>query len=162
MFVRHISSGTVQRKVALLGAAGGIGQPLSLLLKLNPNLSELALYDIANMGMAVDLSHISTAVRVTGHSGEAELPAALKDAQVVIIPAGVPRKPGMTRDDLFAVNAGIVRGLAAACARHCPSAHLLVISNPVNSTVPIAYEVMRAAGVNKPSVFGVLLLPCVV
>jgi malate dehydrogenase len=116
------------------------------------------LYDITNMGMAADLAHISTSVRVTGHSGESELPTALKGAQVVIIPAGVPRKPGMTRDDLFSINAGIVRTLATACARHCPSAHLLVISNPVNSTVPIAYECMRAAGVTKPSVFGVTSL----
>lgn len=164
IFARQLSTagssgGSVARKVAVLGAAGGIGQPMSLLLKLSPGLlSDLALYDIANMGMAADLSHIDTAVRVTGHSGEAELPAALQGAQVVIIPAGVPRKPGMTRDDLFSINAGIVRGLAQACAQHCPTAHLLVISNPVNSTVPIAYETMRAAGVSRPSVFGVTTL----
>lgn len=161
-FATSSSSGFTQqlpkRKVAVLGAAGGIGQSLSLLLKINPNLSDLALYDIANMGMSADLSHICTPIKVTGHSGEAELPAALTGAQVVIIPAGVPRKPGMTRDDLFSINAGIVKTLATACARHCPSAHLLVISNPVNSTVPIAYESMKAAGVAKPSVFGVTTL----
>ena len=53
---------------------------------------------------------------------------------------GVPRKPGMTRDDLFNTNAGIVSGLAEACAKHCPSAIFLIISNPVNSTVPIFAE----------------------
>lgn len=164
MFARQITTGAAtaanlpKRKVAVLGAAGGIGQPLSLLLKLNPNLSHLALYDIANMGMAADLAHICSSVKVSGHSGESELPAALTDANVVIIPAGVPRKPGMTRDDLFAINASIVKSLVTACAQHCPSAHLLVISNPVNSTVPIAYETMRAAGVERPSVFGVTTL----
>ena len=49
------------RKVAVLGAGGGIGQPLSLLLKMNPNVTQLALYDIANVkGVAADLSHCNT------------------------------------------------------------------------------------------------------
>lgn len=151
------------RKVAVLGAAGGIGQPLSLLLKTSssPSIAHLALYDIANMGMTADLGHISTATKVSGHSGAAELADALKGAEIVLIPAGVPRKPGMSRDDLFSTNATIVRNLAAACAQHCPSAHILVISNPVNSTVPIAVETMKAAGVAKPSVFGVTTLDLV-
>jgi malate dehydrogenase len=46
---------------------------------------------------------------------------ALEGADVVIIPAGVPRKPGMTRDDLFNINAGIVKGLCEAIAKHCPN-----------------------------------------
>lgn len=50
-------------------------------------------------------------------------------------PAGVPRKPGMTRDDLFNVNAGIVATLVEAIAKHCPTAWVAIISNPVNSTV---------------------------
>jgi malate dehydrogenase len=61
-------------------------------------------------------------------------------------PPGVPRKPGMTRDDLFNINAGIVATLAEGVARHCPDAWVLIISNPVNSTVPIAAEVFKRAG----------------
>ena len=57
---------------------------------------------------------------MTGHTGEENLPACLKDADVVVIPAGVPRKPGMTRDDLFNINAGIVKKLAEKIAVHCP------------------------------------------
>ena len=110
--------GTSGHKVAVLGAAGGIGQPLSLLLKNagNPLIRHLALYDLANMGMSVDLAHIPTATSVSGHSGEGELAGALKDAKIVVIPAGVPRKPGMTRDDLFNINASIVKKLVQACA----------------------------------------------
>ena len=67
----------------------------------------------------------------------------------MIIPAGVPRKPGMTRDDLFKINAGIVAGLTSAIAEHCPGAIINMISNPVNSTVPIAAEV-RAICKPKP------------
>lgn len=104
-------------KVAILGAAGGIGQPLSLLMKLNPLVTKLSLYDIANTaGIAADLSHINTGSEVVGYKG-ADLELALQDADVVIIPAGVPRKPGMTRDDLFNINAGIVKSLAEASAK---------------------------------------------
>lgn len=147
--------------MAVLGAAGGIGQPLSLLLKQVPAINHLALYDIANMGMSADLAHVSTQTKVTGHSGETELESCLKDSQVVVIPAGVPRKPGMTRDDLFNINASIVRNLALACGKYCPKAHLLVISNPVNSTVPIAVETLKSMGIKKPSVFGVTTLDTV-
>ncbi len=69
--IKHASKGrrlavTVEaRKVALLGAAGGIGQPLALLLKMNKMVTELALYDIANVvGVAADLSHCNTPVKV--------------------------------------------------------------------------------------------------
>ena len=159
-YLSSMAEGGRHRKVAVLGAAGGIGQPLSLLLKADPSsrISHLALYDIANMGMAADLCHIPTDITVKGYSGEPELASALGGAEIVIIPAGVPRKPGMTRDDLFNINASIVRKLVIACAQHCPRAHLLIISNPVNSTVPIAWETMRAEGVEAPRVFGVTTL----
>ncbi len=71
-------------------------------------------------------------------------------------------KPGMTRDDLFKINAGIVKGLIEGIAQHCPKAYVLVISNPVNSTVPIAAEVLKAAGVFDPKkLFGVTTLDVV-
>ncbi len=148
-------------KVCVLGAAGGIGQPLSLLLKLQlPAGSELSLYDVAPFtpGVAVDLSHIPTEVCVTGYVGD-DVEAALQDADIVVIPAGVPRKPGMTRDDLFNVNAGIVKKLVGAGAKACPKACFAIVTNPVNSTVPIAAEVLKAAGVfDKRKLFGVTTL----
>lgn len=81
---------------------------------------------------------------------------------VVIIPAGVPRKPGMTRDDLFNTNASIVRDLATSIAKNCPKALVGIISNPVNSTVPIACEAMIKAGAMDPKrVFGISTLDVV-
>ena len=86
---------------------------------MNPLISELALYDIANTpGVAAYLSHTNTTCSVKGYAGDDELAAALKGCDLVIIPAGVPRKPGMTRDDLFAINAGIVKNLCVACAKN--------------------------------------------
>ncbi|KAJ8755070.1 hypothetical protein K2173_016675 [Erythroxylum novogranatense] len=151
------------RKVAVLGAAGGIGQPLSLLMKLNPLVSTLALYDIANTpGVAADVSHINTRSEVAGYVGEEQLRQALEGSDVVIIPAGVPRKPGMTRDDLFNINAGIVKGLCEAISKYCPNALVNMISNPVNSTVPIASEVFKRAGTyDEKKLFGVTTLDVV-
>ncbi|KAI0366252.1 malate dehydrogenase [Pilatotrama ljubarskyi] len=156
------SSAARQSKVAVLGAGGGIGQPLSLLLKLNPHVTELSLYDIRGApGVAADVSHIDTNSEVNGYPAD-KLDQALEGTDVVVIPAGVPRKPGMTRDDLFNTNASIVRDLAAAIARVSPKAKVLVISNPVNSTVPIVSAVFEKAGVYDPAhIFGVTTLDVV-
>lgn len=68
----------------------------------------------------------------------------------------------MTRDDLFKINAGIVQGLIEGIAKTCPKAFILIISNPVNSTVPIAAEVLKKAGVFDPKkLFGVTTLDVV-
>ncbi len=148
-------------KVAVLGAAGGIGQALSLLLKnLLPPGSLLSLYDIAPItpGVAVDLSHIPTDVNVEGFAGEDASPA-LKGADVVLISAGVARKPGMDRSDLFNVNAGIVRNLVEQVAKNAPAALIAIITNPVNTTVAIAAEVLKKAGVyDKNRLFGITTL----
>eukprot|EP00475_Leptophrys_vorax_P005987 TRINITY_DN13643_c0_g3_i1.p1 TRINITY_DN13643_c0_g3~~TRINITY_DN13643_c0_g3_i1.p1 ORF type:complete len:409 (+),score=46.56 TRINITY_DN13643_c0_g3_i1:109-1335(+) len=150
-------------KVALLGAAGGIGQPLALLLKMSPLVGELHLYDIANVaGVAADVSHCNTPAKVSAFTGADNLGAALDGVDLVIIPAGVPRKPGMTRDDLFNINAGIVAKLVDAVADHCPKAWVNIITNPVNSTVPIAAEVLKNKGVWDPRrLFGVTTLDVV-
>jgi len=157
-------------KVTVCGAAGGIGQPISLLLKQElPPGSTLSLYDIVNVvGVGVDLSHISTAVKVETYLGDMKKPdneqvdKALKGADIVVIPAGVPRKPGMTRDDLFKINAGIVRDLIVSCAKNCPNAIIAIITNPVNSTVPIAAEILKKHGCYNPKkLFGVSTLDIV-
>lgn len=146
-------------KVAVLGAGGGIGQPLSLLMKLNNKVTDLALYDLRGApGVAADVSHIPTNSTVKGYDPEG-LKEALNGADVVVIPAGVPRKPGMTRDDLFNTNASIVRDLAKAAADYAPNAAMCIISNPVNSTVPIVAEVFKSKGVyNSMKLFGVTTL----
>ncbi|KAK3586406.1 hypothetical protein CHS0354_013110 [Potamilus streckersoni] len=164
-FCKRSFSSTQQQnfKVAVLGASGGIGQPLSLLLKTSPLITELSLYDIAHTpGVAADLSHIETKAKVRGFMGPSQLKESLRGVEVVLIPAGVPRKPGMTRDDLFNTNASIVRDLCTACAEVCPQAMICIITNPVNSTVPIASEVFKKKGVYDPKrIFGVTTLDTV-
>jgi len=151
-------------KAAVLGAAGGIGQPLSLLLKASPYVDELALYDVVNTpGVAADLSHIASLAKITGYLPKDDgLEKTLKGCDIVVIPAGLPRKPGMTRDELFNKNAGIVSALVTGVAKFCPKAFVLIISNPVNSTVPIAAEVLKAHKVfDATRLFGVTTLDVV-
>lgn len=151
-------------KVAVLGAGGGIGQPLALLLKHSPMVSHLALYDLASYtpGVGADLSHIETLGKVTAHMGPESLDECVEGCSLVLIPAGMPRKPGMTRDDLFNTNANIAMTLADACARKCPEAVVGIITNPVNSTVPIAAEVYKKHNVfNSSKILGVTTLDVV-
>lgn len=179
---RSLSTSTTnQAKVCVVGGAGGIGQPMSMLLKMDPNVTHVSVFDMVGApGVAADLSHIDTPAKATGHgmslkqfTGDdaidnqdefqaAAFKEALTGCDVVIIPAGVPRKPGMTRQDLFEVNATLNKNFADAVADNCPGAMVAIISNPVNSTVPIFAEQMKKRGVyDARKVFGVTTLDLV-
>lgn len=146
-----------------MGASGGIGQPLSLLLKQSHLVDVLSLYDIQHTkGVGADLSHIESKCKIQSYVGQDQLYDSLQDVNVVVIPAGVPRKPGMTRDDLFNVNATIVADITTAIAKVSPKAVVCIISNPVNSTVPIASEIMKKHGVySSKKILGVTTLDIV-
>eukprot|EP00918_Siedleckia_nematoides_P001878 GHVU01004355.1.p1 GENE.GHVU01004355.1~~GHVU01004355.1.p1 ORF type:complete len:329 (-),score=53.96 GHVU01004355.1:1731-2717(-) len=153
------------KTVCVIGAAGGIGSVLAFLLKKNVHVGDLRLYDLANIGVATDLSHICCAGNVTGFQGpsDEEMKKALKNADFVIVPAGFPRLTTASgeiqdRNALFTKNADIISSIAKNCAEACPGTHLLIITNPVNSTVPVAREVMRKNGVPEPKVYGVTKL----
>ena len=140
-----------RNKIALVGA-GNIGGTLAHLAGLK-ELGDIVLFDIMKgtpQGKALDLVESSPVegfdARITGANSY----AGIKGAEVVIVTAGIPRKPGMTRDDLFNTNASIVQQLAEKCAEYCPDAFLLIISNPVNSTVPICAETLKKKGVYDP------------
>ncbi|KAF5614591.1 malate dehydrogenase NAD-dependent [Fusarium tjaetaba] len=145
-------------KIALLGAAGQIGTPLSLLCKaasISSNLfDEIALYDLVHTpGIATDLNHIDTKATVSGFlPADDGLAKALSGADLVVVTAGIARKPGMTRDETSSPK----------LQRHAPKALSCIITNPVNSTVPVAAETLRAAGVFDPTrLFGVTTLDVV-
>merc|ERR1712159_878519 len=169
-------------KVCVVGGGGGIGQPLSMLLSMDPAVSHVSVFDMVGApGVAADLGHINSPAKVTGHGmtltefkGDADgkgkvedqdafqakaFDEALTGCDVVVIPAGVPRKPGMTRQDLFDLNANLNKNFAIAVARNRPNAFVAIISNPVNSTVPIFAEQMKKEGCYDPKrIFGVTTL----
>merc|ERR1712151_295913 len=85
----------------------------------------------------------------------------LTGCDLVLVPAGVPRKPGQTRDDLFKINADIAKGIVEACAKFCPNAILALIVNPVNSIVPAMAELYKKKGLDAKKIVGVTTLDCV-
>ncbi|CAI9753854.1 unnamed protein product [Fraxinus pennsylvanica] len=120
--------------VAILGAAGDIGSTCPLV-KMSPLVSELNLYDIANVKVvAADLSHCNTSSKVSDFKGTSELADSLKGVNLVVIPAGVPRKPGMTCDDLFNINADTVKTLVEAASYKVA---ILGVAGDIGSTCPL-------------------------
>merc|ERR1719243_550782 len=85
----------------------------------------------------------------------------LTGCHLVLVPAGIPRKPGMTRADLFKVNAGIAKGIVEACAKYCPNAVVGLIVNPVNSVVPAMCELWKKKGLDPRKIVGVTSLDIV-
>lgn len=154
--------------VCVVGAAGGIGQSLALLLMRQlPYGSTLSLYDVVGApGVAADLSHVDnsgvTVKHAAGKIGVKRDPALAelaKGVDVFVVVAGVPRKPGMTRDDLFNINAGIILDLMLTCGAASPKATFCVVTNPVNSTVAIAAQALKKLGIyDKNKLLGVSLL----
>merc|ERR1719356_438768 len=159
-------------KVCVCGGAGGIEQPLSMLMATNPAVKELCVFDLSVAmvppeGVAADLSHLEKKAAVKGYVMEVGqkpidyLEECLTGCNLVLIPAGMPRKPGQTRDDLFKINADIAKGLVEACAKYCPNAVLALIVNPVNSIVPAMAELYKKKGLDPMKVVGVTTLDCV-
>lgn len=139
-------------KVTIVGAAGGIGQPLALLLMMHSEyIHHLALYDLVDStpGVGLDLSHVDRQVKITTHLGPESLAEAVKGASVILVLAGLAQKPGMSRDDLFGSNAKIMYNIAKCCAQTAPDAMLCIVTNPVNSLVPLACEVYSRLRANK-------------
>jgi malate dehydrogenase len=159
-------------KVCVMGGAGGIGQPLSLLMATDPNCSALSVVDlniamVPPAGVAADLSHIDTkcdvkpyVLHVTDKKIE-DYEEALTGCNLVLVPAGMPRKPGQTRDDLFKINADIAKGSVEACAKYCPDAVVALIVNPVNSIVPAMAALYEKKGLNPLNIVGVTTLDTV-
>jgi len=156
-------------KVCVCGGSGGIGQPLCMLMAMDSNVKELNIFDLSiaavpPAGVAADLNHLEKKAAVKGYVMDVSDKAVDKmeecftGCDLVLIPAGMPRKPGMTRDDLFKVNADIAKGLVEACAKFCPQAILALIVNPVNSIVPAMAELYKKKGLDPMKIVGVTSL----
>jgi malate dehydrogenase len=130
-------------KIALIGA-GQIGGTLALLAA-QKELGDVVLFDIVEgmpAGKALDLAQSTP---VEGYnaalSGTSDYAEALRGAAVVIVTAGIPRKPGMSRDDLIATNADVIKTAAQNVRSHCPDAFVIVITNPLDAMVWVMQKV---------------------
>src|SRR6187402_1281869 len=128
-----------RKKIALIGA-GNIGGTLALLAGLK-DLGDIVLFDVVDgvpQGKALDIAEASPVEGFDAvYSGSSNY-AGIKNADVVIVTAGIPRKPGMSRDDLIATNAKIVKSVAENVAKHSPNAVMIVVSNPLDAMVYVA------------------------
>jgi malate dehydrogenase len=143
-----------RKKIALIGG-GQIGGNLALLIA-QKELGDVVIYDIPQAegmtkGKALDLMqlrpHDGYDVNLTGSSD----PESLTDSDVVIITAGIPRKPGMSRDDLLEINIKIITDVANNVKKYAPNAFVIVVSNPLDA---IVYSFYKVSGFPKNKVVG--------
>merc|ERR1719226_226142 len=139
---------------------------------LDDNVGELSVYDLTiamvpPAGVAADLGHLEKKTKVVGYAKALDEKAidklgdCLTGCDLVLVPAGMPRKPGQTRDDLFKINANIAKEVVEACAKYCPNAVVALIVNPVNSVVPAMAELYKKKGLDPKKIVGVTTLDVV-
>ncbi|WP_316677819.1 malate dehydrogenase [uncultured Tolumonas sp.] len=148
-------------KISIIGAAGGIGQATALLMSLNFNNVELSLFDIDDSvhGVGLDLSHIPSSVRVNTYSGYKNINDAISESDIIVITAGITRKPGMDRRELISANAKILYPIIEAIALNCPKAFICLVTNPINSLVPLAARILSKFSIfDAKKLFGVTTL----
>jgi len=141
-------------KITLIGG-GQIGGNLALLAA-QKELGDIIIYDIPNAegmikGKALDISQLTPLdgydANITGTSN----PEDIRDSDVIIITAGVPRKPGMNREDLLGINIKIITDVANNVKKYAPNAFVIVLSNPLDA---IVYSFYKVSGFKKNKVIG--------
>lgn len=142
----------MDKKVTVVGA-GNVGATAAQRLA-EKELCDVVLVDIVDgvpQGKALDLTEAAPIekhdAKLTGTNGY----EATVGSDIVIITAGIPRKPGMSRDDLISTNAGIIKSVTQQIAKHSPDAILIIVSNPLDAMCHVAFE---ASGFPKNRVLG--------
>jgi malate dehydrogenase len=141
-------------KVTIVGA-GNVGASCAEYIAIKSIASEVVLLDIKEgfaEGKALDLMQTATTLgfnsRITGVTNDY---SATKDSDVVVITSGVPRKPGMTREELIGINAGIVQFVSSRILEYSPNTIIVVVSNPMDT---MTYLTLKATGLPKNRVIG--------
>lgn len=141
-----------RKKIALIGA-GQIGGTIALLAGLR-KLGDIVIFDIVDglpQGKALDLLHLSPVFNTDFHIKGTNAMDDIADADVCIVTSGLPRKPGMSRDDLVKTNADIIRSVAAGIKKHAPNAFVIVVTNPLDAMV---YLMQKETGFAPEKVAG--------
>ena len=138
------------KKISLIGA-GQIGGTLAHLIGIKELVDEVVLFDVASgiaKGKALDIAQSSSVdgfnVKLSGTDDYKDI----KDSDVIIITAGVPRKPGMSRDDLLGINLKIIKQVAQGVKENAPNAFVICITNPLDVMV-MAFQKFSGLPANK-------------
>ena len=141
-------------KVTIVGA-GNVGASCAEYIAIKEVASKIVLLDIKKgfaEGKALDLMQTSTTLgfntKIIGVTNDY---AATSDSDVVVITSGIPRKPGMTREELIGINAGIVKSVSENILKHSPKTIIVVVSNPMDT---MTYLTLKATGISKNRVIG--------
>ena len=141
-------------KVTVVGA-GNVGASCAEYLAIKKIASNIVLLDIKEglaEGKALDLSQTSTTLgfnsRITGVTNNY---VASSDSDVIVITSGIPRKPGMTREELIGINAGIVKSVTTNILKYSPDAVIVIVSNPMDT---MTYLAIKSAGIPKNKIVG--------
>ena len=141
-------------KVTVVGA-GNVGATCANVLAHNEVANEIILLDIKDgvaEGKALDIWETSPINMYDSRTiGVTNDYAATAGSEVVVITSGLPRKPGMSRDDLIATNAGIVKMVTENIVKHSPDAIIIIVSNPLDV---MTYQAFKVAGIDSSKVFG--------
>ena len=141
-----------RNKIALIGS-GNIGGTLALLAGIK-ELGDIALFDIAEgipSGKALDIVQASPVEKFDANIIGGSDYSVLSDSDVVIVTAGVPRKPGMSRDDLIETNTNVMKQVGKGIANNCPDAFVICITNPLDAMVGV---LQRAAQLKTNKIVG--------
>ena len=125
-----------RKKIALIGS-GQIGGTLAHLIGLK-ELGDIVMFDIMEgipQGKSLDIAESSPVEGFDAKYGGTNAYEGIEGADVCIVTAGVPRKPGMSRDDLLGINLKIIRSVAEGIKKHAPGAFVIVISNPLDAMI---------------------------
>lgn len=145
-------------QVTVLGGATDVGQSISLMLRSQPNITKLIIHDTLKEtpGVTLDLSHVPTNAEVKGYAGEEYLEQALMNSELVICAGGVTRSPSVTEDSCFTTNTNFIKSLSKKLARLKPMPFVGIVTEPINSIVPMAAEIVRNYGeLDERKLFGI-------
>ena len=141
-------------KITVIGA-GNVGASCAEYIAMKDFAAEVVLLDIKENfaeGKALDLMQTATLngfnTRISGSTNDYSKTA---NSDVVVITSGIPRKPGMTREELIGINAGIVKGVVESCLAHSPNAIFVIVSNPMDT---MTYLALKASGLPKQRIIG--------
>ena len=141
-------------KISVIGAAGRVGETAAQVIAQRDLCQELALFDIHDgrtKGTALDIAETGPLFGFDTNVVGGNDPAILADSDILVVTAGFPRKPGMTRQDLLSKNVEIIDNIAANATKYAPNAIMIIVSNPVDI---ITYRAFTKLGWDRSRVFG--------
>ena len=141
------------RKVGIVGV-GAVGATAAYTLAIDGTCNEIVLFDIADgvaKGKAIDIAQASYYTKTQTNIYAADTINDVKDCDIVVITAGVPRKGDMTRADLLMINAKIIKDVTTSIAKHSPNAIIICVSNPLDV---MTYVIHRLTNWDRSRIMG--------